>query len=89
MAGNGGIIGPLKCTTADTAKTTTVTATGNFTRQNCTVTSVSALIIAGGGGSGYACDGCSPSGGGGAGGYRFNTSIPNLRLDLTIYFLYF
>ena len=73
---NGGLIGVVKCTTADTTAIQTITASGNYIRKNCTVTSVNALIIAGGGGSGFAADGCSPSGAGGAGGYRHATPIP-------------
>jgi len=50
---NGGIIGPIKVVCTPSTKTSSVTSTGNFVRQNCQVTSVSALVIGGGGGSGH------------------------------------
>ena len=42
--GNGGIIGPVKCVSTPTTKNTTVTATGCFTRHNCTVSSANVLV---------------------------------------------
>ena len=71
---NGGIIGPIKVVCTPSTKTTSVTSTGDFVRQNCQVTSVSALVIGGGGGSGHG-NSDSFAGAGGAGGYRFNTCI--------------
>ena len=75
MAGNGGIIGPTKVINTPQTKVTSVTATGQFTRFNCTVTSApEILVVAGGagGGNGNVVEG---GGGGGAGGYRTATCV--------------
>ena len=65
---NGGIIGPIKVVCTPSTKTTSVTSTGDFVRQNCQVTSVSALVIGGGGGSGHGnSDSFAGAGGAGAG----------------------
>ena len=61
---NGGLIGVVKCTTADTTKVTSFTASGTYIRHNCTVTSLAEiLVVAGGGGGGDRISG----GGGGSG----------------------
>ena len=71
-------------TTSGNFKIHTFTGDGNFVVAsvgNCKTPAperdkINTLVIAGGGGSGYAADGCSPAGAGGAGGYRFNSAIP-------------
>ena len=70
-------------TTSGNFKIHTFTGDGNFVVAsvgNCKTPSperdkINTLVIAGGGGSGYAADGCSPAGAGGAGGYRFCSAI--------------
>ena len=68
---NGGLIGVVKCTTADTTHVQTFTATGTYTRRNCTVTSLAEILVVAGGGGG----GDRIAGGGGGGGYRTATSV--------------
>jgi hypothetical protein len=81
MAGNGGIIGPLRVVCTPATKITTFTSSGTFQKRNCTATVPEIMVVAGGGGGG-----ANKGGGGGAGGYRTSAcvSMPNAALAVTV-----
>ena len=72
MAGNGGIIGPLKVIACQ-SKVHTFTADGTLAITNCSSTTASEILVVAGGGAGGISTG---AGGGGAGGYRTATCVP-------------